>query len=135
VLKAYSFSLAESDSSEKALEAACDAHGGRSPDAVFLCAGKATPGYFVEETARSLQDGMANAYWTQAWSAFVSCCHIGPVVSAHNDLKAAARRMAKDGTHGKIVFVASVLGYMSIVGYSTYSPAKFALRGMCRDRG
>jgi 3-dehydrosphinganine reductase len=75
VLKAYSFSLAESDSSEKALEAACEAHGGRSPDAVFLCAGKATPGYFVEETARSLQDGMANAYWTQAWSAFVSCSH------------------------------------------------------------
>ena len=29
----------------------------------------------------------------------------------------------------KLVFVSSVLGYMSIVGYTTYSPGKFAIRG------
>jgi NAD(P)-dependent dehydrogenase (short-subunit alcohol dehydrogenase family) len=37
--------------------------------------------------------------------------------------------MVADGTKGKIVFVSSVLGLMSIVGYSSYSPAKHALRG------
>jgi 3-dehydrosphinganine reductase len=37
--------------------------------------------------------------------------------------------MVGDGTQGKIVFVSSVLGYMSIIGYSSYSPAKHALRG------
>jgi 3-dehydrosphinganine reductase len=37
--------------------------------------------------------------------------------------------MAQDGTRGKIIFVSSLLGYMSFAGYSTYSPAKFALRG------
>jgi 3-dehydrosphinganine reductase len=40
--------------------------------------------------------------------------------------------MVKDGTRGKIIFVSSVVGYMSFVGYSTYSPAKFALRGPLR---
>ena len=29
----------------------------------------------------------------------------------------------------KIVFVSSVLGYFSMVGYTSYSPAKFAIRG------
>lgn len=38
--------------------------------------------------------------------------------------------MVRDDVHGKIVFVGSVLSYMSIVGYSTYSPGKFAVRGV-----
>lgn len=37
--------------------------------------------------------------------------------------------MVRQGVKGKIVFVSSVLGMMSFVGYSTYSPGKFALRG------
>lgn len=31
---------------------------------------------------------------------------------------------------GKIVFVSSMLGLLSFVGYSTYSPSKFAVRGL-----
>ena len=38
--------------------------------------------------------------------------------------------MVAEGVKGKIVFVSSVLGYFSIVGYSTYSPGKFAIRGL-----
>ena len=37
--------------------------------------------------------------------------------------------MVRDGVKGKIVFVGSTLAYMSIVGYSPYSPGKFAVRG------
>ncbi|KII95145.1 hypothetical protein PLICRDRAFT_33979 [Plicaturopsis crispa FD-325 SS-3] len=113
ILRAHSFSLAEEDSSKAALDAACEAHGGRSPDAVFLCAGKSTPGFFVEETARSMQQGMSDGYWVQAYSAL-----------------AATQRMVRERSKGKIIFVSSVLGYMSLVGYSTYSPAKHALRGL-----
>ena len=43
--------------------------------------------------------------------------------------KVGSKRMVSDKTQGKIVFVSSILGYFSIVGYSSYSPAKFALRG------
>ncbi len=39
--------------------------------------------------------------------------------------------MVRQGTKGKIVFVCSVLGLMSFVGYTPYTPGKFAIRGEC----
>lgn len=43
--------------------------------------------------------------------------------------------MARERSAGKIVFVSSLLGYMSFIGYSSYSPAKHALRGMITPSG
>jgi hypothetical protein len=43
--------------------------------------------------------------------------------------KAASKRMARDYFPGKIVFVSSFLGFMSMVGYASYAPAKHAVRG------
>jgi 3-dehydrosphinganine reductase len=37
--------------------------------------------------------------------------------------------MIRTNTKGKIVFVSSVLGYFGMIGYSTYSPGKHAIRG------
>lgn len=37
--------------------------------------------------------------------------------------------MAKQGVHGRIVFVGSTLGYMSFIGWAGYSPGKHALVG------
>lgn len=75
ILKSYSFSMSDVASSKAALDAACQPHGGRSPDAMFLCAGKSTPGFFVEENERTLREGMDNGYWAQAFSALVSYPH------------------------------------------------------------
>jgi len=133
VLKAYSFSLDDAASSAAAFEYACLGNGGRCPDAVFLCAGASRPGFFVEETEASLRSGMDNGYWVQAWSALVSQIFPFSRTSTILGIKAAAKRMARDQFPGKIVFVSSVLGYMSIVGYSSYAPAKFALRGAHRN--
>ncbi|KAF4602036.1 3-dehydrosphinganine reductase [Pleurotus pulmonarius] len=113
VLKSYSFSLNDATTSVLALETACEPHGGRCPDAVFMCAGASTPGFFVEQDERSMREGMDNGYWVQAWTAH-----------------AATTRMVKSRSRGKLVFVSSILGYMSFAGYSTYSPAKHALRGL-----
>lgn len=113
ILKAYSFSLGSQEAAVDALEAACLAHGGQSPDAVFLCAGKATPGFFIEETEESMRKGMDNTYWLSAWSAM-----------------AASKRMVRTHSKGKIVFVSSLLGYFGMIGYSTYSPGKHAIRGL-----
>lgn len=41
----------------------------------------------------------------------------------------ASKRMVRTSTKGKIVFVSSVLGYFGMIGYSTYSPGKHAIRG------
>lgn len=59
-------------SSKAALDAACVPHGGRSPDATFLCAGMSRPGFFIEESEQSMRDGMDGGYWVQAFSALVS---------------------------------------------------------------
>ncbi|KAH8999453.1 oxidoreductase [Lactarius akahatsu] len=114
ILKAYSFSLGTQKAAVDALEAASLAHGGQTPDAVFLCAGKATPGFFIDETEESMRKGMDNTYWLSAWSAL-----------------AASKRMVRTRTsNGKIVFVSSLLGYFGMIGYSTYSPGKHAIRGL-----
>ncbi|KAJ6539405.1 oxidoreductase [Mycena capillaripes] len=112
-LKSYSYSLSEAEPAAAALEAVCAPHDGRCPDAIFLCAGTSTPGFFVEETGASLRKGMEMSYWVQACTAL-----------------AAAKRMARDRFAGKLVFTSSVLGYFSMVGYASYSPGKHALRGL-----
>lgn len=38
--------------------------------------------------------------------------------------------MVADGVKGKLVFVSSILGLMNFIGYSEYSPAKHAIRGI-----
>ncbi|KAN0131424.1 3-dehydrosphinganine reductase [Lactarius tabidus] len=113
ILKSYSYSLSTQKAAVEALEAACEPHAGQSPDAVFLCAGKATPGFFIEQTEESMRNGMENSYWLAAWSAM-----------------AASKRMIRTRSKGKIIFVSSVLGYFGMIGYSTYSPGKHAIRGL-----
>ncbi|KAG7092848.1 hypothetical protein E1B28_009162 [Marasmius oreades] len=113
ILKSYSYSLTEAQAAEDALKAACEPHGGKAPDAIFLCAGTARLGYFVEQTPESLQNGMNISYWISAYTAL-----------------AYTKRIVQEKKPGKIIFVSSVMGYMSFVGYTTYSPAKHALRGL-----
>jgi 3-dehydrosphinganine reductase len=63
--------LIDFESSNTALEEASKPYDGTLPHAVFLCAGASRPGFFVEEDAKSLQWGMENAYWVQAYTALV----------------------------------------------------------------
>ncbi|KAG5637155.1 hypothetical protein H0H81_005599 [Sphagnurus paluster] len=111
--KAYSFSLSTAKDSADALRAVCAPYDGQTPDAIFACAGASKPMFLVEMEEQDLVDGMTNGYWVQAWTAF-----------------AAAKEMARQQRKGKIVFVSSTLGYMSFVGWASYSPAKHALRGL-----
>lgn len=71
ILRSYSYSLGTERGAAEALEAACEPHGGQTPDAVFLCAGKSTPGFFVEQTEETMRKGMDDTYWLSAWSAMV----------------------------------------------------------------
>ncbi|KAH9933625.1 oxidoreductase [Epithele typhae] len=113
VLKAYPFAVNSEAGSAAALEAACESFKGRAPDAVFTCAGASRPGFFVELSEESLRQGLELTYYAQAFTAL-----------------AATKAMVRTGVKGKIVFVSSVLGYFSIVGYAAYASGKFALRGL-----
>lgn len=130
ILKYYSFSLDSEAGATAAIDAASEAHGGRSPDAFFFCAGKSTPGFFVEQDEASMRKGMDETYWAQAPSALVRAQGLTvPCRCSCRNTQAASKRMVSRHEKGKLVFVASVLGYFSIVGYSPYSPGKFAIRG------
>ncbi|KAH8107853.1 oxidoreductase [Cristinia sonorae] len=117
ILKVYSYSVHTSAAAEASLEAACKPYGGRAPDALFLCAGTARPGFFVEQDEASLKQSFDEIYWLSAFPALAASKRI-------------ARESESEAKGKKIVFVSSVLGYFSMVGYSTYAPAKFALRGL-----
>ena len=54
------------------IKAASEPFDGRCPDAYFLIAGSATPGFFVEQDEASLRSGMDETYWAQAFSALAS---------------------------------------------------------------
>ncbi|KAJ6612283.1 oxidoreductase [Mycena sp. CBHHK59/15] len=113
LLKAYSYSLNTAADSAAALHTVCEPHGGYSPDAVFACAGSSKPMFFMDMTEEDMMQGMVNGYWVQAWTAM-----------------AAAKQMVREARKGKIVLVSSTLGYMSFIGWASYSPAKHALRGL-----
>ncbi|KAH9938200.1 oxidoreductase [Fomitopsis serialis] len=113
VLKSYAFAVNTEVGAVASIEAASEAHGGKSPDAFFLCAGASSPRFFVEQDEASMRKGMDETYWAQAASAL-----------------AASKRMVSRREKGKLVFVSSFLGYFSLVGYAPYSPGKFAIRGL-----
>ena len=59
--------------SAAALNAAAEAHDGRCPDALFLCAGASRPGFFIEQTEESFKAGIQMTFGAQAFTALVRC--------------------------------------------------------------
>lgn len=134
MFRGYSYAVDSEEESAAALNVAAKAHGGRCPDAVFLCAGASRPGYFIDQTEESLSDGLQMTLGAQAFTALVSCVSsmgvlLISLIFTPPDTQAATKAMVRDGIKGKIVFVSSVLGLMSFVGYTPSSPGKFAIRG------
>ncbi|CDO78039.1 hypothetical protein BN946_scf184724.g3 [Trametes cinnabarina] len=116
ILRAYAHAVDTEAGSMAALKAASEPFGGRCPEALFLCAGAARPSFWVEQTEETLRHGMRITYEAQAYTAL-----------------AGSKEMVKQGVKGKIIFVSSILAYFSIVGYSSYAPGKFALRGLAES--
>lgn len=116
VIKAYSYSVDSLAGASEAYSAVCAAHGGKPADAVFLCAGAAYPCFWIEASEETVRNSMDMTYWVAAWTARV-----------------VTERMARGHHPGKIVFVSSVIAYFGLVGYSTYSPGKFAIRGLAES--
>ncbi|WVO14621.1 3-ketodihydrosphingosine reductase TSC10 [Cryptococcus depauperatus] len=113
IIQSISADLVSPTASEKAIHNACAAHGGRAPDYVFLCAGFSRPGLFVEMDKEQLRNCHDGVYWVSAYT-------------AHE----ATRMMAQQRREGKVVFVGSFLSFTTFAGYASYSPGKYALRGL-----
>lgn len=138
--------LTDKEKAIQAIQTSEERHGS-VPDYVFLCAGKSSyreggdvwifimtpsthtspsprpayllgasfPGMFVEQDADELASNMSIVYHTALYTSH-----------------AAIRRMVEGGKAkgSKVIFVASVLSFMGIVGYSGYCASKYALRGL-----
>ncbi|KAM3582308.1 3-dehydrosphinganine reductase [Umbelopsis sp. WA50703] len=86
----------------------------RDPDYVFACAGASFPKMFVDHDMEDFEF-------------LVNLNYLGQTYIAHQATKRMIESNIKDG---KIVFVSSILGLMSFAGWSTYSPTKYAVRGL-----
>ncbi|RIA89487.1 oxidoreductase [Glomus cerebriforme] len=113
IFTAISADVTSYEDSVRALNDACEIHNGRAPDFIFACAGACKPGLFVEQDILEFEDGMQLNYY-------------GTLYTVHEGVK----RMARQGIKGKIVLVSSILGVMSFIGFSQYSPTKYALKGL-----
>ncbi|GAA5915063.1 hypothetical protein JCM8208_002138 [Rhodotorula glutinis] len=118
VLQAFACNLTDPSAAASTLRSACAAHGGAAPDSLFACAGGAVPGLFA--------DMGANEHWRcMEWN-FRTC--LNTVHEGVRAMKAAGPSAA--GRKRSVVLTSSVLALMSFTGYSSYSPSKYAIRGL-----
>ncbi|KAH9250072.1 hypothetical protein BASA81_012118 [Batrachochytrium salamandrivorans] len=85
------------------------------------CAGRAVPGLFNDQPVEAIESTMRLNF-------------LGSVFPTKVVVSNAVKRHREDPQlEHKIVFVASQAGLMSMVGYSSYSPSKFAVRGLAES--
>jgi len=106
----YSADVANEHEAQAAVKA-CIAELG-APELVITSAGIAVPGYFGDIPLEAFERSMAVNYF-------------GSLYVVRAALPAMRARRS-----GRIVFISSGAGLMGLFGYSTYSPSKFALRGL-----
>ncbi|KAK9896468.1 NAD(P)-binding protein, partial [Cystobasidium minutum MCA 4210] len=112
---AISANLVTSEGTSKAFDDYTTLNKVNAPEYVFSCQGGAAGilGYFPDLTPEQLTSG-----WQQNYQAALWISH------------QASKRMVQNKIQGKIVLVSSLVGLFSFVGYSAYSPAKHAIRGL-----
>jgi len=106
----YSADVSDPQQAEAAVNAAIKELG--APDLVITSAGIAVPGYFADIPTKAFEESMAVNYFGSLY-----------VVRAALPAMRAQRR-------GRVVFISSGAGLLGLYGYGTYSPSKFALRGL-----
>jgi 3-dehydrosphinganine reductase len=86
-----------------------------SPDFLITSAGIACPGYFQDLSNETFERTMAVNYFGALYS-----------------IKAVLPSMEKQ-QNGQIILISSAAGLIGVYGYTSYSPSKFALRGLAES--
>lgn len=102
--------VSDRDRVAKAIDLAIEKIG--DPDLLITSAGIAIPGYFQQQQIEIFERSMAINYFGSLYT-----------------IKAVLPLMAKR-KQGQIVLISSGAGAIGIYGYTTYSPTKFALKGL-----
>lgn len=120
-MQSYSVDLTDSIHATKVYTQAILAHKNLPPNYIFTCAGGCIPTLFEQMNVES--------HWNcMEWNFKTVLCTI------HDGIQ----HMIKHSVRGqkeksKIILTGSVLSMMGIVGYSSYSPSKFAIRGLAES--
>ncbi|GAA6015353.1 hypothetical protein JCM11491_000396, partial [Sporobolomyces phaffii] len=119
IFRAYACDLTDPSAAASTLRLACRAIASSpdAPDYVFACAGGCVPGMFTSVSA-------AKHWECMEWN-FRTC------LNTVHEAVVAMKQGGKKG--GKVVVTSSVLALMSFAGYSTYSPSKYAIRGLAES--
>ena len=89
--------------------------------ALFCCAGTAKPGFMLDQSPEVYSQQMALNY-------------MGAVNCVHPTVQRMVKQRKRSGVNeGRIIFISSTLGLTGMIGYSQYSPTKFALRGLAES--
>ncbi|CED83121.1 oxidoreductase [Phaffia rhodozyma] len=124
-LHAISGDLSSSTGAREALEQAIKYHPENKADAVFMCAGASYPGFFLSQPDSDFTSTIDQSYYTALWTSRAAAQLI-----ARQILSPSTSKAGPPSSPPKLVFVASTLSFLSFAGYSSYSPAKYALRGL-----
>ena len=92
---------------------------GQTPEILFCCAGAAQPGLFVDLPNSTIKEQIEGNYYSAAYMvhAFLQPWLQNPTAPK-----------TKEPKH--IVFTSSIAAFIPMVGYSPYSPSKFAIRAL-----
>jgi len=91
---------------------------GGVPDIVWTCTGGAHPALLTEATVEILDSQMKSNYMSALYTAHAALQHM------------TTSPLPQDSPRRHIIFTASVLSFIPVAGYATYSPAKAALRSL-----
>lgn len=110
VVQYVSASITDSAQLTSAIASASESFG--PPDVLVCCAGNAAPGLFLEQDVATFRSSMELIY-------------MGTVQT----IKAVIKPMV-ERRDGQIIIVGSAMSVVGFMGYSSYAPAKHALRGL-----
>ena len=117
-----SYDLTKEASATKILAEAVKWNNGQPPDIVWNIAGMSHPAFFADAPISTLHSQMDTVYWSCAYMAHATLNLWKQPVSSSIKLSDMPAR--------HLIFTSSVVALFPIAGYSPYTPAKAAMRGL-----
>ncbi|MCJ1478630.1 hypothetical protein MMC13_007311 [Lambiella insularis] len=120
--------LTTASESSRILSEVTQWNNGSPPDIVFCCAGSCHPTLFIDTQVEKLKEQMDSNYFSAAYMAHAT---LRSWLKPSEDTKHATEALAGRSREPRhLIFTSSVCGFLSITGYSPYSPPKTALRSL-----
>ncbi|MCJ1314115.1 hypothetical protein MMC25_007795 [Agyrium rufum] len=115
---------------QRVVSEATEWNNGKPLDAVICCAGSAVPKFFVDTPVEQIEQMMSSNYYTAAYTAHaVLRSWLKPSTKAETKANPpATKKQLPPPRH--LIFTASAAAFLSLTGWTTYTPSKMAIRAL-----